>query len=480
VLLAGSTIAGRFELVRLLGEGGMGEVWAATHIITRKAVALKFLKEGAARSPAAVRRFLREARAASAVRHVNVVAIHDVLELDGGVPVMVMDLLVGESFGSRLARERLLPIAEVARIMVPVFSALGTAHALGIVHRDLKPDNIFLERAGDDAIVPKVLDFGIAKLSATEGAAAQSAELTSTGSVMGTFLYMAPEQVFGEKDVDQRADVWALGVILYEALSGMRPIAGENFGQVIKAIMTHAIQPLAAVAPNVPQEVTALVERMLSLDRAGRPQDLREPFELLKRYTDERATSFAGARAPESDSTLVEGVNLPYAPTESSGPLALPLRTRSFSGRTGWVVAATVVGVLAALGSSLPWLKKGNGSATSSASPTSVVVPSERATSPNVATGIASLAAAASAPPAESAVTSATAAPSASSAPFVSVSQRPSLAKAPGAVRANARGIKVEAAATASAHKTGAELATKPPASGSQRLPGGIASAAPF
>ncbi len=244
-LSSGAVVGGRYRLERLLGEGGMGAVWAASHVMTRKGVALKFLKAAGATHPDLVRRFIREARAASAVRHPNVVQIHDVLQLDDGLPVMVMDLLRGESLGERVERERIIPLPELARILVPVMSAIGTAHALGIVHRDLKPDNIFLTRLGDERVEPMVLDFGIAKLSAMDGDAASTANLTKTGSMLGTPYYMSPEQAFGEKDVDHQADIWSLGVILYECLSGKRPVDGDNFGQLVKVLATGGITPFS-------------------------------------------------------------------------------------------------------------------------------------------------------------------------------------------------------------------------------------------
>jgi eukaryotic-like serine/threonine-protein kinase len=295
-LAAGKVVAQRYQLEKLLGEGGMGAVWLAVHVVTKKLVALKFLKANAASNPLHVRRFLREARAASAVRHPNVVAIHDVVELENGSPVMVMDFLVGESLAQRLERQKKIPLAELASLLLPVISAVGTAHSMGIVHRDIKPDNLFLEESVDGRIVPRILDFGIAKLSAVEGAAAETSTLTRTGSVMGTPYYMAPEQVFGERDIDQRADVWAFGVILYEALSGQRPIEGDNFGQLFKIIATGDIVPLARLLPNLPDAVSQLVDRMLSKERHKRPQDLREVFQVLGPYAKVSASSFEGPR----------------------------------------------------------------------------------------------------------------------------------------------------------------------------------------
>jgi eukaryotic-like serine/threonine-protein kinase len=300
-LLPGAVVAGRFRLDRRLGEGGMGVVWAARHVVTRKPIALKFLKAAASAHPQTRQRFLREARAACAVSHPNVVEVHDVLELADGSPVMVMDLLEGESFAVRLAREGALLLPEVAQIMVPVCAAVGTAHSLGIVHRDLKPDNIFLAIAGDGTTTVKVLDFGIAKLTATEGDAAQTGTTTGTGMLLGTPCYMAPEQMFGEKDVDHRADLWAVGVILYEALAGERPTQGANVGQIFKRVTKEGIVPLREKVPSLPAPILDLVAQLLEQERANRPADLRTVIAALSQYTTATVEQFGVPRSRESD-----------------------------------------------------------------------------------------------------------------------------------------------------------------------------------
>jgi hypothetical protein len=265
-------------------------------------------------------RFLREARAACAVRHPNVVQVHDVLELDDGSPVMVMDLLDGESLGARLRRSGKLPLAEAARITLQVVSAVGTAHAAGIVHRDLKPDNVFLVLRADGATEVKVLDFGIAKLTAVEGDAAQTAGLTATGALLGTPHYMAPEQAFGERDVDHRADVWAIGIMLNEYLSGVLPTRAENVGQILKIVTTGAIRPLEELEPSLPREITALVGRMLARERDARPGDLGEVKAVLGRHTDVSVPSFGGPVAPRERSK--RGVVLAVAATAIAASVA--------------------------------------------------------------------------------------------------------------------------------------------------------------
>lgn len=275
----GVVVASRYRLDRLLGKGGMGEVWAATHVVTKKTVALKFLRASLARHPGYRRRFVREARAASRVIHPNVVQIHDVVELDGGVPAMVMDFLDGESLADRLARERVLSLAETALVMLPVLSAVGAAHSRGIVHRDLKPANIFLAR-GNARMSVTLLDFGIAKVTSPDPAEG-TATLTMDGAMLGTPFYMSPEQIYGEPDVDHRSDIWALGVILFECLSGCRPTQAKSIGQILKIITNREIVPIDRLAPHVPPPVAALIMSMLSLKRDDWPRSLAHVYERL-------------------------------------------------------------------------------------------------------------------------------------------------------------------------------------------------------
>src|SRR5450755_90628 len=226
---------------------------------------------------------------------------------------MVMELLRGETLGSKLARDQWLSMEETAALLLPVVSAVGTAHSLGIVHRDLKPDNLFLEERPDSPRV-KVLDFGIAKLTAEYYLArGLSALHTDAGSMLGTPYYMAPEQASGEVAVDHRADVWSIGVILYECLSGTRPIEGENLTQVVSRLMSAGIIPLERLAPELPHDVTAIVMQMLSRDPLRRPDGLREVSKVLSRY--------ARTPAPEfSEPAIGRSSLLPHPPLLSQRP----------------------------------------------------------------------------------------------------------------------------------------------------------------
>ena len=290
-ILPGVVLAERYRLVQLLGEGGMGHVWEAVQLSTGRSVAVKLLHSSLnanARSEMR-KRLLREARAASSVEHPNVVHVFDMFELGDGTPVLVMALLRGQTLGRRLAGARALSLPDVADLLLPVVSAVGTAHANGVIHRDLKPDNIFLADEGGRTTV-KVLDFGIAKLVSNE--AQEGVGLTAAGVPIGTPGYMAPEQAMGERDVDHRADVWSIGAILYEMLSGSRAVQADSIGQTIKQLFMDAIAPLSGRAPDLSPTVAKLVDRMLARERDQRPSDLREVYSELARYASAGAPAF--------------------------------------------------------------------------------------------------------------------------------------------------------------------------------------------
>jgi serine/threonine protein kinase len=293
-LAAGNVLANRYRLVAPIGRGGSSVVWIGEHVVTQKRVALKVLKT---REKEKGTRFVREAKIAARLEHPNVVRAYDVFQLEeDGALVMVMDLLEGESLGARLKRVGTLDLHEAARLVFAITSALEAAHALGIVHRDLKPENVFLI---DDHSI-KVLDFGIAKWKTIEGGAEHTQQITETGALIGTPHYMAPEQAFGEKDVDARADVWALGVILYECLSSKKPIEGENFGQIFKAIAFGDIAPIANIVPTLSPDIAAMITAMLSKDRAARPafDQIRVAFAPYADATSKWAAASAQSVAP--------------------------------------------------------------------------------------------------------------------------------------------------------------------------------------
>jgi len=281
-------IGERFRLRRCVGEGGMGWVWEATTLDEEQSrvVALKFLKGGKEEDR---RRFLREARAAAAIEHPNVIAMKEVVELpEQGLLLTVMDFLDGESLGAILKREKKIALDGICAVAIKVTHALEAAHAAGVVHRDLKPDNIFLSATSG----VKVLDFGVAKLTATEGLAARTQALTGTGAMVGTPYYMSPEQVVSEDDLDGRADIWSLGVVLYEAIAGVRPTEAENVGRVLKRILVADFTSLRERAPELPEDVLALVDRMLVIDRKERPS-LSDVRKVLEAHASKTIPTFA-------------------------------------------------------------------------------------------------------------------------------------------------------------------------------------------
>jgi serine/threonine protein kinase len=274
----GTTIAGRYRLDRVLGEGGMGVVYAGEHLKLELPVAVKFLHPQYSRDPNAVKRFLREARATSRLTHPNVVQVRDVdIAEDDKSVYMVLELLQGESLATRLERERALSVAETCTILGPVCDALAAAHAMGIVHRDIKPDNVFLSRELDGRVTPKVLDFGIAKLTAESG----GATATASGSIVGTAFYMAPEQAMGRiAQIGPASDVWSTAVMAYECLTGTMPFDAAFDPSmppmaVLMATVTARIVPLKERRPEL-AALSSVLSAALDRDPASRMASIRE------------------------------------------------------------------------------------------------------------------------------------------------------------------------------------------------------------
>jgi serine/threonine protein kinase len=272
-LQEGLLVAGRYQLVRLLGRGGMGSVWLAEHTELRVQCAVKFIERSQSDDAEYRGRFTREARAAASLKSPHVVQILDTGDWEG-MPYIAMELLEGESLGQRLRRVTRLPPAECAEIVGQISRALNKAHAAGIVHRDLKPDNVFLTR-DDDRLLVKILDFGIAKVQAAEG------DVTATGVMLGTPGYMSPEQTHGSRSVDGRSDLWSLGVITYQCLTGEKPFKGTGVGELIMNVMSGPIPVPSSVAPYLPPGFDAWWARAASRAPEGRFQSARELAEQL-------------------------------------------------------------------------------------------------------------------------------------------------------------------------------------------------------
>ncbi len=263
------TIGGRYQVRRVLGAGGMGVVYEARHNWTGRLVAVKVLSSERVRERGFNDRFAREARAAARVHHRNVVDVLDSgFDPDAGGFYIVQELLEGEDLRARLSREGRLAPDTAVELMVGVADGLTAVHEHQIVHRDVKPGNIFIARAPDGATTPKVIDFGVSKLL-DEPASTD----TTTGEVLGTPRYMAPEQLRGERDIDARADVWGAGAVLYEALAGRAPFEATNHNLLVFEVLSGA--PVATIE-GIPSSLMAVVRRALERDRARRFGSMRE------------------------------------------------------------------------------------------------------------------------------------------------------------------------------------------------------------
>jgi serine/threonine protein kinase len=320
---AGRPLGGRYRLEALLATGGMGEVWAAHDLLLDRSVAVKVLGPAFAGDGRAAERLRREARAAGRLEHPGIARVLDLGE-DGGLPYLVMELLEGESLAERVGRDGAMAPAEAARVVAAVADALEAAHRAGVVHRDVKPGNVFL---GADGSV-KVLDFGIAS-------AAGEAALT-TGDLIGTAAYLAPERALGHR-ATPAADVYALGVVLYELLAGRRPFEAGSDIELAMAHVHARPTPLAQAAPGTPPLLVAACEQAMARDPSSRPPSAAALARLLR------------APAPTGPATR---------PLPAVG--AGPARSRRRGLLVALVLVAAALAALPALaGGLLPWLGEG-------------------------------------------------------------------------------------------------------------------------
>jgi eukaryotic-like serine/threonine-protein kinase len=277
---------GNYHALSLLGEGGMGAVYLAEHPGIGRKVAIKVLRAELDHDPQLLTRFLNEARAANAIRHPNIIEVLDSGTTERGASYLVMELLEGESLSARIKRLSRLDERSAIEIAMQTAAGLGAAHAKGIIHRDLKPDNLFIIPEQSDAARErvKILDFGIAKLHALAGDSLK----TRTGTLMGTPVYMSPEQCLGTKEVDHRSDVYSLGIILYEMLAGRPPFLSEGFGELLSMHLHETPPSLREFAPQISPEVEAAVLRMLA----------KKPDERFGSMADVRVALAAAAKLP--------------------------------------------------------------------------------------------------------------------------------------------------------------------------------------
>jgi eukaryotic-like serine/threonine-protein kinase len=295
----GDVLVGKYRVERVLGSGGMGIIIAARHIRLDQRVAIKFLAPDAFSDPAAVVRFDREARAAAKIKNPHVAQVTDVGTLDDGTPYLVMEYLEGEDLAALLRREGFLPVADAVDLVLQACEGIGEAHRFGIVHRDIKPANLFCLRQPDGSRWIKVLDFGISKHTnlapTTRGMAA-----TGASTIMGSPLYMSPEQMQSARTVDERTDIWGLGIILYELLAGEVPFKGGNLPEVCLNVTTQPPPPLQHVRPDTPPALQRIILRCLEKDYTKRFSNVAELAEALLPFAPGRAWMSFPRRHPSA------------------------------------------------------------------------------------------------------------------------------------------------------------------------------------
>ena len=274
ILRPGQIVDRKYRVDRLIGLGGMAAVWAGENKRTAKRVALKVILESLSDSEDARERFRREALAAGRINHPNVVTVFDIIDHDGR-DCIVMELLEGETLADRLARKGLLDPDEAFALLLPAMRGVAAAHAYRVIHRDLKPHNIFICADHDgEYVTAKVLDFGISKIIDPGQA---PGDLTLSGTTVGTPAYLAPEFAYGSRTIDQRADVYGFGTILYESFSGRRPFDGAKGMDLISQILNDDPEPLSTYRPDLPAEVVAIVKKAMAKD----PNDRYRSMESL-------------------------------------------------------------------------------------------------------------------------------------------------------------------------------------------------------
>jgi serine/threonine protein kinase len=312
------TLADRWTLVEKIDEGAMGEIFRATHAVLGHSVAVKVLMPTVSRDKAAIERFLREARIAARLQHKNVVRVEDFGVAEDGRPFLVMELLRGESLARRLARAPRVTHGEALDIVRQIAAALDTAHGAGIIHRDLKPENVFLAQAEAGATV-KVLDFGVAKFT---DVLANGARATASNTLIGTPRYMSPEQARSSRELDGRSDLWALGMIAYEMLTGAHPFEGEAIAELLVAILTHRIPTPSSLRPELPAALDTWASIALARSRYERFPTGRALADALADALDGRLDERWSADPPSLEPPRATTLRVPRAAVD--GPASAP------------------------------------------------------------------------------------------------------------------------------------------------------------
>jgi serine/threonine-protein kinase len=377
------------RLVRPLGAGGMGAVWLADHLALHTHVVVKFISADLVKNPDALARFKREAAAASSVKSPHVVQMLDHGFTEQGVPFIVMEHLEGHDLGVHLEAHGRLEPAQVSAIVSQLARALVKAHERGIVHRDIKPQNVFLSDAGGGELFVKLLDFGIAKTN--DGQKLDSG--TKTGSMMGSPYYMSPEQVVGSKSIDHRSDLWSVGVVAYEALTGVRPFEAETVGGL--AVQIHSAPlPVPSTANGLlPKAVDAWFARACSRDVEGRFQNARELADALSAAIAGRAPVALSIPAPSTSSPTVDAMantavdpapsvrSSPDARSRTDAGLGINTSPTPTSSRTPLLVGIAAVALAAGIAIAIA-VRPGSGGGTATAASDRTAAPTASATTP--------------------------------------------------------------------------------------------------
>ena len=339
----GTIVAGSYKIEKLIAKGGMGLVYKASHVRLHRKVALKVLLPQFIDYKEQINRFLNEALGVADVHHRNIVDIMDVGSTKEGLPFFVMEFLDGETLRARLKNNVTLGPAQISRVMIQMLAGLSVLHARGIIHRDIKPSNIFISREEDGTELVKLLDFGVSKFHILEGD--KFVELTTTGTILGTPSYMAPEQARGKRgEIDFRSDLYSAGVIIYRALTGKNPFRGENYNETIVNILTIDVPVPSSFVTGLPADVDRVVLKAIERDKSKRYQSCKDLIDDLKRVVeanenreapDTLSVAFSSDEGPEPT---------PSQPSQDAFVSSLKIQRLKFS--KTWIVAIVAAIVL--------------------------------------------------------------------------------------------------------------------------------------